>query len=145
PRFYCSRSGQVLTAATGFQDSVRIDVKRKDNVRPWRAAARSNVVGVAVVDTGTASPAFLRFGQGFSFELGEPVTNVGYPLQTILAATPNLTRGNVSARGGLTGSVGQFQFSAPIQPGSSGGPVVSDGGEVLGIAVGTLNALSLAK
>jgi len=143
--FYFNSSGQVLTAAHVIQDCVRIDVKREDHVQPGKVLARSNVVDVAVVDTGTTSPAFLPFRQGFSFELGEPVTNVGYPLQTILAATPNLTRGNVSARGGLTGSVGQFQFSAPIQPGSSGGPVVSDGGEVLGIAVGTLNALSLAK
>jgi serine protease Do len=143
--FYFNSSGQVLTAAHVIQDCVRIDVKRDEQVRPGKVLARSNVVDVAVLDTGAASSSFLPFRRGMSFELGEPVTNVGYPLQNILAATPNLTRGNVSARGGLTGSVGQFQFSAPIQPGSSGGPVVSDGGELLGITVGTLNALALAK
>src|SRR5262249_39268424 len=45
----------------------------------------------------------------------------------------------------LTGAAGQFQFSAPIQPGASGGPVVSDGGELLGVTVSTLNAAALAK
>jgi serine protease Do len=73
------------------------------------------------------------------------VTNVGYPLQGLLAASPNLTRGNLSSRDSLKGAVGQFQFSAPIQPGSSGGPVVSDGGELLGVTVSTLNAASLVK
>jgi serine protease Do len=143
--FYFNANGQVLTAAHVIQDCVKIDVKRDDKVLPGKVLARSNVVDVAVLDTGNAAPAFLSFRKNLNFELGEPITDVGYPLQTILAETPNLTRGNVSARGGLTGSFGQFQFSAPIQPGASGGPVVSDGGEVLGIAVGTLNAAALAK
>jgi S1-C subfamily serine protease len=143
--FYFNSNGQVLTAAHVIQECVKIDVKRDDKVLPAKVLARSNVIDAAVLDTGTAAPAFLPFRRDTNFELGEPVTNVGYPLQSILAATPNLTRGNVSARGGLTGSLGQFQFSAPIQPGASGGPVVSDGGEVLGITVGTLNAVALAK
>jgi S1-C subfamily serine protease len=41
--------------------------------------------------------------------------------------------------------VGLFQFSAPIQPGASGGPVVSDGGELLGVTVSTLNAAALIR
>jgi S1-C subfamily serine protease len=45
----------------------------------------------------------------------------------------------------LKGSEGIFQFSAPIQPGSSGGPVVSDNGELLGVTVGTLNATPLIE
>jgi S1-C subfamily serine protease len=45
----------------------------------------------------------------------------------------------------MKGSVGLFQFSAPIQPGSSGGPVVSDGGELLGVTVSSLNAAALIK
>jgi S1-C subfamily serine protease len=143
--FYFNENGQLLTAAHVVQDCVKISVKRDDKVLPGKVLARSNVVDAAVVDTGVPSQAFLRFRRDLSLELGEPVTNVGYPLQSILAATPNLTRGNVSAHGGITGSVGQFQFSAPIQPGASGGPVVSDGGEVLGITVGTLNAAALAK
>jgi len=39
----------------------------------------------------------------------------------------------------------RLQISAPVQPGSSGGPVVSDGGELLGITVGTLNASALIQ
>src|SRR5439155_15036545 len=53
--------------------------------------------------------------------------------------------GNPQLPGGLSGSVGQFQFSAPIQPGASGGPVVDVRGNVLGVAVGTLNASELLK
>ena len=45
----------------------------------------------------------------------------------------------------MKGSVGLFQFSAPIQPGSSGGPVVSDGGELLGVTVSSLSAAAHIK
>ena len=92
-----------------------------------------------ISDTPSSLP--LRTGQ--TLVLGEAVTNVGYPLSGLLATSPNLTRGNVSARAGLKGSLGLFQFSAPIQPGSSGGPVVSDGGELLGVTVSTLNVAAL--
>ena len=143
--FYFNQAGQILTAAHVVQYCIKIDVKRDDKVLPGKVLARSNVLDAAVIDTGTPAAAFLPFRRDLSLDLGEPVTNVSYPLQSILAATPNLTRGNVSSRGGVTGSVGQFQFSSPIQPGASGGPVVSDGGEVLGITVGTLNAGALAK
>jgi len=143
--FFFNSNGQILTAAHVIHDCVKIEVKRDDKVLPAKLLAASNVVDVAALDTGTASTAFLSFRRDTPLELGEPVTNVSFPLQSILAATPNLTRGNVSSRGGLTGAVGQFQFSAPIQPGASGGPVVSDGGELLGVTVSTLNAAALAK
>lgn len=143
--FYFNSSGQVLTAAHVIHDCIKIEVKRDDTVLPAKLLAASNVIDIAALDSGAASTAFLSFRRDTPLELGEPVTNVSFPLQSILAATPNLTRGNVSARGGLSGSAGQFQFSAPIQPGASGGPVVSDGGELLGVTVSTLNAAALAK
>jgi serine protease Do len=73
------------------------------------------------------------------------VSSIGYPLQDLLAETPNLTRGNISAEGGMKGSLGLFQFSAPIQPGASGGPIISDSGQVLGASVSTLNSPALAR
>jgi S1-C subfamily serine protease len=143
--FYFNAKGQILTAAHVVQDCIKVQVKRDAQVLPAKVVARSNVVDVAALDTGVPSPAFLKFRRDLNFELGEAVTNVGYPLQGVLASSPNLTRGNISARGGVTGSNGQLQFSAPIQPGSSGAALVSDGGEVLGITVGTLNAATLAR
>ncbi|MFO1400282.1 MAG: serine protease [Steroidobacteraceae bacterium] len=120
------------------------EVQHDGQVLSGKVLARSALLDVAVVDTATPA-AFPALRRGGELVLGEPIVNVGFPLQSLLVATPNLTRGNVSARGALEGSLGQFQFSAPIQPGASGGPVVSDGGELLGIAVGTLNAARLIE
>jgi serine protease Do len=143
--FYFNAAGQVLTAAHVIQDCAKIEIQRDDKTFVGTVLAKSNVIDVAALETGTPVQKFLPFRRGLNLELGEPITNVGFPLQDILSSSPNVTRGNISARGGLKGSDGQIQFSAPIQPGSSGGPVVSDSGELLGIAVGTLNAAALVK
>ena len=143
--FYINKSGQLLTAAHVLRDCGLIEAEAGERQMRVTRNAYSDLLDLAVVDTGEATTKSIPLRIGTQMTLGEPVTNVGYPLQGLLAGSANLTRGNISARGGLKGSMGVFQFSAPIQPGSSGGPVVSDGGELLGITVSTLNAAALIK
>jgi serine protease Do len=143
--FFINKAGQMMTAAHVLQDCLVIEAQQDGVTIPVKLAASSDLLDLAVVDSGKPTDHALPLRKGETLTLGEAVTNVGFPLQGLLAASPNLTRGNVSARAGLKGSVGLFQFSAPIQPGSSGGPVVSDGGELLGITVSSLNAAALIK
>jgi S1-C subfamily serine protease len=100
---------------------------------------------MAVLDTHVSSEHFLPLRNAGRLELGENVANIGFPLQTLMTDAPTVTRGTLSSRAGLNGSLGQFQFSAPIQPGASGGPVIGARGDVVGVAVGTLNAPELLK
>jgi S1-C subfamily serine protease len=143
--FYINKQGQLMTAAHVLDDCLAIEARQDARTFPVKRVANSDLLDLAIVDTGVPTEKALSLRKGQEVTLGESVTNVGYPLQGILSASPNLTRGNVSARGGLKGSEGIFQFSAPIQPGSSGGPVVSDRGELLGVTVGTLNASVLIE
>jgi serine protease Do len=143
--FFVNAGGQLLTAAHVSRECTVLEARRDGKAFPVTRRASSELLDVAVLDSGQPAAHPLPFRTGEALVLGESVTSVGYPLQGILADSPNLTRGNVSSARGITGSLGNFQFSAPIQPGNSGGPVVSDNGELLGIAVGTLNAKSLVE
>ncbi|WP_417349555.1 S1 family peptidase [Ferrimonas sp.] len=143
--FYINGEGQALTAAHVLRECMVAKVIAGDHEQDARISASSRLLDLAVVDTGARTEDYLPLRHDTELLLGEPVTNVGYPLQGILASSPNLTRGNVSSRSALKGSVGLFQFSAPIQPGSSGGPVVSDGGELLGVTVSTINPSKLIE
>jgi serine protease Do len=143
--FYINKKGQMITAAHVLRDCLVLEAQKDGVTLPVKLSASSNLLDLAVVDSGKPTDRALPLRIGQTLTLGEGVTNVGYPLQGLLADSPNLTRGNVSARAGMKGSVGLFQFSAPIQPGSSGGPVVSDGGELLGVTVSSLNAAALIK
>ncbi len=143
--FYINKSGQMITAAHVLRDCLVLEAQKDGVTMRLKAKVSSNLLDLAVVDSDKPTDRALPLRIGQTITLGEGVTNVGYPLQGLLADSPNLTRGNVSARAGMKGSVGLFQFSAPIQPGSSGGPVVSDGGELLGVTVSSLNAGALIK
>jgi len=61
--------------------------------------------------------------------LGEEVIAVGYPLQGNLADL-NVTNGIVS---GLGNTSQQLQFTAPVQPGNSGGALLDRSGALAGI------------
>ena len=84
-------------------------------------------------------------GFGFQPKLGEPVATYGFPLGQILATEGNFTLGNVTSTSGLSGDSRHFQISAPIQPGSSGGPVMDMSGRVIGIAMSRLDAIKMVN
>ena len=44
-----------------------------------------------------------------------------------------LTTGIISSKTGYEGNVSQYQISAPIQPGNSGGPLFDKDGNIIGI------------
>lgn len=77
--------------------------------------------------------------------LGETVTSFGFPLSNLLASSGNLTTGTVSSTTGMQGDSKTFQFTAPVQPGNSGGPIVDEYGNLIGVAVGKLNAVAIAE
>lgn len=143
--FYINEAGELITAAHVVRHCVALEARRGETRFPVILRAQSMLLDLAVVQSGQSTKAALPLREGTSFTLGEAVTNAGYSLQGPPASLPNLTRGNVSAEDGFKGSRGLFQFSAPIHSGSSGGPVVSDSGELLGITVGTLNAAALIR
>ena len=143
--FYINEHGQVMTAAHVVHDCPVAEIKQEGKSTTAKVIAESLLLDLAVVDGGGASVHSIPLRTGNSFELGETVTNIGFPLDGVLAASPNVTRGNVSSRTALAGALGQFQFSAPVQPGSSGGPVISETGELLGVTVGTLGISGLIQ
>ena len=64
---------------------------------------------------------------------GDPVVVFGFPLNAWLSHAGNLTPGTVSALSGLGNDPNQWQITAPIQPGSSGSPVLDQRGVVVGV------------
>ncbi|WP_133407667.1 S1 family peptidase [Parashewanella tropica] len=143
--FFINKKGQILTAAHVLEQCLYTKVSKDGDSFIAQPIASSTLLDLAVIKGKKEAKRYLPLRKKQELFLGEQVTNVGYPLQGLLSQSPNLTRGNVSSHGGLKGSIANFQFSAPIQPGSSGGPVVSDGGELLGIAVSSLSYKALIE
>jgi len=100
---------------------------------------------LALLKVERAFPVAASFRRGTPLQAGESVTVVGFPLASILGFDPNVAFGYVSATGGLRGDATRFQISAPIHKGNSGGPILDQGGQVIGIVTSKLNALAVQK
>ncbi len=72
-------------------------------------------------------------------KIAEEVVVVGYPLSQVLGTDIRITKGIVSSKNGIKGDTKQFQISAAIQPGNSGGPILNSKLNVLGIATSRLS------
>lgn len=70
--------------------------------------------------------------------LGESVLAAGYPLMDLLGADLKVSTGNVSGLKGWEGDVARFQFTAPIGSGSSGGAILDEFGNLVGITSSSL-------
>ncbi|HUP05694.1 MAG TPA: serine protease [Caldimonas sp.] len=77
--------------------------------------------------------------------LGEEVSTLGYPLSRLLGNSVRMSRGLVSATAGIHDNDQQLQVSAEIQPGSSGGPLLDQKGNVIGVIASSLNPAAVAQ
>jgi len=74
-------------------------------------------------------------------DLGDDIQVFGYPLSDILSKDYiSLTKGSVSSLVGIRGNLANFRFTAPVQPGNSGGPIVDGNGRVVGITRAVLDS-----
>jgi S1-C subfamily serine protease len=76
---------------------------------------------------------------------GESVVAIGYPFHGLLTSDFTVTTGIISSLSGILNDTRYLQISAAVQPGNSGGPLLSSGGEVVGVVAAKLNALKFVK
>ncbi len=72
--------------------------------------------------------------------LGSTVATVGFPNVDLQGFAPKLARGEIAALSGVQDDARQFQISVPVQPGNSGGALVDERGNVVGVVSAKLSA-----
>ena len=68
-------------------------------------------------------------------QLLEEVIVAGYPLGKKISAAIKATSGTVTALAGLGDNYAEFQTDAALNSGNSGGPIINEYGNVIGVAV----------
>lgn len=136
--FTISQNGLIVTAYHVVEDSEDIEVlvpglgyKAAEIV----ASNPSNDIAILKVEAETVN--FLNISDFKSSKVSDKIYTMGYPLYSVLGDKPKYSEGVVNALTGLGDSASLMQVSIPIQPGNSGGPVLNDKNEVVGMVVST--------
>ena len=139
-----STQGHVLTAAHVVigASSVRVVTARGT----WPATVlqidESNDVAILKVGGGPYIP--IPVASSSRIRLGQMVATIGFPNIGIQGFSPKVTRGEISSLNGIADDPRSWQISAPVQPGNSGGPLLDENGNLIGVVVAKLG-LKAAK
>ena len=106
--------------------------------RPLEVVATDPDLDIAALRAPGAARRWLTLAGG-ELRLGQQVHAAGFPYYSIAGTSLNLTSGNVSALAGVDDDRRFFTFSAPVQPGNSGGPLIDSRGAVRGLVVARLS------
>lgn len=145
--FVISTRGQIVTNHHVVEECRTLRVNLPGDVaHEARLVVSDQRNDLALIRTDLAlaegEVAELRLGR--PIPAGERIAVFGFPLAGALSSSGNLVEGNVTAVAGLGDDISQFQISAPVQPGNSGGPLLDFGGAVIGVVNARINDLAVA-
>lgn len=142
--FFVSDSGHVLTNFHVIEGCKAVEITRPGSVaEKVQVIARDQTNDLALLKAATGPAAVPAIGS--RTRIGDSIYVYGFPLAGLLSSGGNFTIGNVTATSGLNDDSRMVQISAPVQPGNSGGPLMDQSGNVVGVVVSKLNALRLAS
>ncbi len=129
----------ILTCAHVIEDMQEIHIasfEGRHRAEPVVVDRRNDLALLRI----QGAPAFkqVSFRDGMGCDLGEQVVAMGYPLAGLAGGGVHVTQGGVSALFGLHNDASLLQFTAPIQPGSSGSPLFDSSGAVVGMVTSTV-------
>lgn len=74
----------------------------------------------------------------------EKVYALGYPKAEAMGEEIKITEGIISAKSGVQGDISKFQISAAVNPGNSGGPLIDEEGNLIGVIYAKSNIADAA-
>jgi S1-C subfamily serine protease len=138
--FIVSRQGHLLTNYHVIDECKAVSSKHEGIDYRLRVIARDAKNDLALLQQAEAPNSIATFRSGQYVRPGDGVIAIGFPLRGILASEAQITTGNVSALAGVQNDERYIQITAPVQPGNSGGPLLDQSGNVVGIVASKLDA-----
>ena len=144
--FAIEPDGTILTAYHVLKGASHIRIRLSNgNFSEVIHKKGSESIDLAILQIKEPTPNFLNLAPAGSVQVGDSVFTLGFPNPSILGNEPKYTNGTISSLSGLYGEATLMQTSVPIQPGNSGGPLVNENGQVVGIITSSAAALPFFK
>jgi len=138
--FFVDKSGHLITnyhVIEQGEDGASLWVEHGRRRYPLTVEAVDPDLDLALCSSGIKRSIPAAFREDGLVRLGERCIAAGFPRQQAFT----ITDGMVSKLTGENNRAGLIQISAPVHPGSSGGPLIDRFGNIIGIVVATLDKL----
>jgi TPR repeat protein len=142
--FVVSKTGHAITNQHVASGCAEIRIQGREGVAKLITDDTVNDLALVQISATTSDTAPIA-PEPNKLRQGEDIVAFGFPLNAVLSSGGNLTPGVVSALTGLGNNTNQIQITAPIQPGSSGSPVLNKKGEVVGVVSMKLDDKKMAN
>jgi S1-C subfamily serine protease len=143
--FFVSDAGHLVTAWHAIKQRPKLSVILPGRRRVEAVLLKSDPAKDLALLKVAAITSYLYVSHSDGVPAGMDVVAIGYPLISVQGLNPKITRGIVNSSSGIRDDPFSFQFSAEIQPGNSGGPLIGPGGTVVGVIRSKLDALKLSQ
>jgi S1-C subfamily serine protease len=143
--FFITPDGYFLTNYHVIEGSEKVGIRNGESITDAKLIRRDEANDIAILKA-EGHFVCLTIGLSNRVKIGDDVFTIGFPAPDLQGVAPKLTKGNISATSGLKDDPRFFQISIPVQPGNSGGPLIDERGNAVGIVASTLSpAIALSK
>ncbi len=139
--FAVSYDGHIITNNHVIEGCENVRIHRQGTIIDAVVVSRDPLNDLAVIKA-DFSPTIVFAIDDSNPQLTQEIYVAGYPFGQNISSSLKVTRGIVSSLTGIGNNFSNMQIDAAIQPGNSGGPIFDEAGNVIGVAVATLDILA---
>jgi S1-C subfamily serine protease len=139
--FFVTDDGYFVTCEHVVRGAASFHIRSPSGSLPARLIKKDRTIDVAVLKVDGAFRALPVAAQPL-VNLGEAVFTIGFPNPVVQGVEPKLTRGEISSMSGIRDNPRYYQISVPVQPGNSGGALLDECGNAVGVVTSRLDDLA---
>jgi hypothetical protein len=137
--FFITDDGYLISNYHVVKDAAQVRLLTRAGTIPAKVVQVDEANDIALLKAeGRFAP--LPIASSRTVKLGGTVATVGFPDIGLQGFAPKLAKGEIASLSGAGDSPRYFQISVPVQPGNSGGALVDERGNVVGIVSAKLSA-----
>ena len=142
--FFITRNGYILTCHHVIEDASTIKVVVGDALYTAKLIRDDPHNDLALLKI-YGSFSAIAFSSKRSGKMGQEVFTIGFPSPILQGVSAKFTKGTINSLTGFQDDIRLYQISVPVQPGNSGGALLDDSGNILGVIVAQLDAKTTFK
>ena len=132
--FYITSSGYILTNNHVIEGCRKVSLTHNGKEIIANVIATDSANDLAILKSDVRPNRFYKLSQSDP-KLLDDVIIAGYPLGKRVSSAIKTSKGSITSLAGYGDNYSNFQTDAALNQGNSGGPIMNDSGNVIGVAV----------